>query len=53
VEHEHIEDIVNTAARMALEGIVSLSYTREERERLEHAARTGEWRPLPPDRGLL
>jgi hypothetical protein len=48
VEHEHIEDIVNTAARMALEGIVSLSYTRDERERLEHAARTGEWRPLPP-----
>jgi hypothetical protein len=46
VDHEHIEDIVNTAARMALEGIVSLSYTHEERARLEHAARTGEW--LPP-----
>ena len=48
MEHEHIEDIVNAAARMALEGIVTLSYTREERERLEHAARTGEWGPLPP-----
>jgi len=46
VEHEHIEDIVNAAARMALEGIVKLSYTHEERARLEHAARTGEW--LPP-----
>jgi hypothetical protein len=48
VEHEDIENIVNTVARMALEGIVRLSYTLVERERLEHAARTGEWRPLPP-----
>jgi hypothetical protein len=48
VEHDDIEDIVNIASRIALEGIVSLSYTRDERERLEHAARTGEWRPLPP-----
>ena len=46
MEHEHIDDIVNTAARMALEGIVNLSYTPEERARLEHAAQTGEW--LPP-----
>lgn len=48
MEYEHIEDIVNAAARMALEGIVNLSYTRDERERLEHAAQTGQWRPLPP-----
>jgi hypothetical protein len=48
VEHEHIDDIVNAATRMALEGIVNVSYTPYERERLEHAARTGEWRPLPP-----
>lgn len=48
MEHDDIENIVNTVARMALEGIVSASYTRDERERLEHAAQTGEWRPLPP-----
>jgi hypothetical protein len=48
VEHDDIEDIVNTAARLAFEGIVSLSFSRDERERLEHAARTGEWRALPP-----
>jgi hypothetical protein len=48
VEGDDIESIVNAAARMALEGIVGLSYTPDERERLEHAAATGEWRPLPP-----
>ena len=48
MEGDDIESIVNAAARMALEGIVGLSYTRDERERLEHAALTGEWRPLPP-----
>jgi hypothetical protein len=46
VDYDDIEDIVNAAARLALEGIVSLSFSRDERERLEHAARTGEW--LPP-----
>ena len=48
MERDDIEGIVNAAARMALEGIVALSYTDPERERLSHAARTGEWRPLPP-----
>lgn len=48
MERDDIEGIVNTAARMALEGIVRASYTTAECERLEHAARTGEWRPLPP-----
>jgi hypothetical protein len=48
VDRDDIEDIVNTVARMALDGIVSTSYTPAERERLDHAARTGEWRPLPP-----
>jgi len=43
VEPDDIEGIVNTAARMALEGIVAASYTAAERQRLEHAARTGEW----------
>jgi hypothetical protein len=47
VERDDIEGLVNTAARMALEGIVQVSYTPAERERLEHAARTGEWRPTP------
>jgi hypothetical protein len=45
VDREDIESLVNAAARMALEGIVLLSYTPAERERLEHAARTGEWPP--------
>jgi hypothetical protein len=49
MERDDIEGIVNAAARMALEGIVQSSYTQAERERLEHAARTGEWRPLPAD----
>lgn len=48
MDRDEIENIVNAVARMALEGIVELSYTPAERERLEHAARTGEWRPLPP-----
>ena len=48
MEHDDIESIVNSAARMALEGIVATSYTTAERERLEHAALTGEWMPLPP-----
>lgn len=48
MEHDDIESIVNAAARMALEGIVGVSYTRHEREQLEHAARTGEWPPAPP-----
>ncbi len=48
MEYDDIEDIVNAAARLALEGIVSLSFSPDERERLEHAARTGEWRSLPP-----
>jgi hypothetical protein len=48
VDYDEIENLVNIAARMALEGIVEMSYTPAERERLEHAARTGEWRPLPP-----
>lgn len=47
MERDDIEGIVNTAARMALEGIVQVSYTAAERERLEHAALTGEWRPMP------
>jgi hypothetical protein len=47
MEHEEVESIVNAVARMALEGIVDLSYTPAERERLDHAARTGEWRPMP------
>jgi hypothetical protein len=41
VDREDIESLVNAAARMALEGIVRLSYTPAEHERLEHAARTG------------
>ena len=45
---DDIESIVNAATRMALEGIVQTSYTQAERDRLEHAARTGEWHPLPP-----
>jgi hypothetical protein len=48
MDGDSIDSIVNAAARMALEGIVSMSYTPAERERLEHAAQTGEWRPLPP-----
>jgi len=48
MEGSDIESIVNAVARMALEGIVALSYTRDERERLGHAALTGEWRPLLP-----
>lgn len=48
MERDDIESIVNAAARMALDGIVAMSYTGAERERLDHAARTGEWRPLPP-----
>jgi hypothetical protein len=47
MEHDDIESIVNAATRMALEGIVQTSYTAAERERLDHAARTGEWRPMP------
>jgi hypothetical protein len=47
LEHDDIESIVNSAARMALEGIVATSYTPAERERLEHAALTGEWTPPP------
>lgn len=47
MERDDIEGIVNTAARMALEGIVEVSYTTAERERLKHAALTGEWRPMP------
>ncbi len=47
MEHDDIESIVNSAARMVLEGIVAMSYTPAERERLVHAALTGEWRPLP------
>lgn len=47
MERDDIEGIVNAAARMALEGIVGVSYTPAERERLEYAARTGEWRPMP------
>ncbi len=50
MDHDDIESFVNTAVRMALEGIVQISYTPAERERLEHAAQTGEWRPLPPVR---
>ena len=42
MDHEDIERLVNADAHMALEGIVRLSYTPTERERLEHAARTGE-----------
>ena len=34
--------------REEIEGIVQTSYTPAERERLDHAARTGEWRPMPP-----
>jgi hypothetical protein len=45
VDGEDIESLVNAVARIALEGIVRLSYTPAERERLEHAARTGEWLP--------
>ena len=45
MDREDIESLVNAAARLALEGIVRLSYTPAERERLEHAARTGEWPP--------
>jgi hypothetical protein len=48
MEREEIEGIVTAAARMAFEGIVQTSYTPAERERLDHAARTGEWRPMPP-----
>jgi hypothetical protein len=48
LEGNDIESIVNAVARMALDGIVDASYTRDERERLEHAAKTGEWRALPP-----
>ncbi len=48
MEHDDIDNLVNSVARMAFEGIVSLSYTSDERERLEFAARTGQWRPLPP-----
>ena len=48
MEPDDIEGIVNAAARMALEGIVAASYTAAERQRLEHAARTGEWPPSPP-----
>jgi len=40
-----MDSLVNAAARLALEGIVRLSYTPAERERLEHAAQTGEWPP--------
>lgn len=47
MEPDDIEGLVNSAARLALEGIVAASYTQAERERLEHAARTGEWPPLP------
>ena len=45
MDREDIESLVDAAARLALEGIVRLSYTPAERERLEHAARTGEWPP--------
>ena len=48
MEYDDIEAIVNSVARIALEGIVERSYTQAERERLEHAALTGEWRPMPP-----
>ena len=48
MERDDIESIVNAAARMAFDGIVQLSYTPAERERLEQAARTGLWRELPP-----
>lgn len=48
MEYDDIEAIVNSVARIALEGIVERSYTQAERERLEHAALTGEWRPIPP-----
>lgn len=48
MEYDDIEAIVNSVARIALEGIVEKSYTQAERERLEHAALTGEWRPIPP-----
>jgi hypothetical protein len=48
MEHDDIESIVNAVARMALDGIVETSYSPAERERLDHAARTGEWRPMPP-----
>jgi hypothetical protein len=48
VEGDDIESIVNAAARLAVEGIVRMSYTRAERDRLEHAAQTGDWEPLPP-----
>ena len=40
-----MDSLVNAAARLALEGIVRLSYTPAERERLEYAAQTGEWPP--------
>ena len=45
MDREDIESLVPVVARLALEGIVRLSYTPAERERLEHAARTGEWPP--------
>ena len=45
MDREDIESLANVVARLALEGIVRLSYTPAERERLEHAARTGEWPP--------
>ncbi|WP_300609094.1 hypothetical protein [Trebonia sp.] len=48
MDRDDIDGIVNAAARMAFEGIVQLSYTPAEQERLEHAARTGQWLPLPP-----
>jgi hypothetical protein len=48
VEGDDIESIVNAATRMAVEGIVKMSYTRAERDWLEHASQTGEWEPLPP-----
>ena len=48
MERDEIEGLANAIARMAFEGIVEKSYTSGERERLDHAARTGEWRPMPP-----
>jgi hypothetical protein len=48
MERDEIDGLVNAVARMAFEGIVEKSYTPGERERLDHAALTGEWRPMPP-----